>query len=156
MTTIKVKERIMANTQLCDATHVLAYIAINNKSQVKSAQIAESLQTAPSLVRRIMSRLSKAGLINTVQGATQPMLSRPANKISLLDIYLALDEHPELLKIDQHTSPDCPIGKQIPTIVHHYYDEIQNAAQAKMAVISLQDIVSDIKLSRKQSIAETQ
>ncbi|AVI93881.1 Rrf2 family transcriptional regulator [Oenococcus oeni] len=141
----------MANTQLSDATHVLVYIALHkNKQSVKSSEIAVSLQTAPSLVRRIMSKLKKAHLLNAVQGSPQPVLAKAAEQITLQEIYLAVSQKRNLLNVDQNTDMLCPIGTAIPKVLDHYYREIQTAAEMKMAEITLQDIINDTKAREKQ------
>ncbi|AZZ60260.1 Rrf2 family transcriptional regulator [Oenococcus sp. UCMA 16435] len=143
----------MANTQLSDATHVLAYIALHENNQsVKSSEIAISLQTAPSLVRRIMSKLKKAHLLNAVQGSPQPVLAKTAQQITLQEIYLAISSERHLLNVDRNTALSCPIGTAIPKVLTHYYKEIQDVAETKMAEITLQDIIDEIKLKEEQQL----
>ncbi|WP_283679541.1 Rrf2 family transcriptional regulator [Lentilactobacillus sp. Marseille-Q4993] len=144
----------MANTKLSDATHILAYIAINeNKTEIKSTTIAESINTSPSLVRRMMSSLKKAGLLNAIPGAATPSLAKDPKDISLLDVYFAVSGDQELLNVDEHTNANCPVGSIIPEVLVHYYEEIQNTAEAKMAKINLQEIIDDVSVQQaKQAI----
>ncbi|WP_243148702.1 Rrf2 family transcriptional regulator [Oenococcus sicerae] len=117
---------------------------------VTSSEIAGSLQTAPSLVRRIMIKLKKAGLLNAVQGAAQPTLVKSADQINLRDIYSAISTDRHLLNVDSNISKHCPIGSNMPIVLGRYYDEIQSTAEARMAKISLQDVIDDIKMQQQQ------
>ncbi len=141
----------MANTQLSDATHIMTFIAINcHNPEIPSADIAESVQTSPSLVRRLMSKLKQANLLHAVQGAAHPTLARPADQISLLDIYLAVLPEHQLLNVDQHTDQACPVGANIPDVLTHYYDEIQTAAEAQMSRITLQNVIDGVSVAQQR------
>ena len=141
----------MANTQLSDATHILAYVALNqDKSVIKSSTIAESINTSPSLIRRMMSKLKRAGLLNAVKGAARPSLAKVPKEISLLDIYLAISPDNKLLNVDEKTNASCPVGSVIPDVLDHYYQEVQNTAEARMAKINLQELLDDVQVSQKK------
>ena len=64
--------------KLSDALHILSYIALNQEEMTKisSQTIADSVGTNPGLVRRLMSNLSKAGLLLTKVGAAKPQLAK--------------------------------------------------------------------------------
>lgn len=142
----------MANTQLSDATHILAYIALNqDKSEIKSSSIAESINTSPSLIRRMMSKLKQAGLLNATKGAARPSLTKDPDKISLLDIYLAISPDNKLLNVDEKTNATCPVGSVIPDVLDHYYQEVQSTAEARMAKINLQELLDDVQVIQKKS-----
>ncbi|AQW21127.1 transcriptional regulator [Lentilactobacillus curieae] len=142
----------MANTQLSDATHILAYIALNqDKSEIKSSAIAESINTSPSLIRRMMSKLKNAGLINAVKGAATPSLAKNPGEISLLDVYLAISPDNSLLNVDEKTNSTCPVGSVIPNVLDHYYQEIQSTAEARMAKITLQEVLDDVCVIQKKT-----
>ncbi|MCF6166671.1 Rrf2 transcriptional regulator group III [Furfurilactobacillus rossiae] len=135
----------MANTQLSDTIHVLAYISYFSGQKITSQEMASSIQTSASLVRKIMASLKQTGLLKQGHGTTNLALARDAAEITVRDIYRSLPQQ-ELFHVDQKTSSTCPVGAAIPPVLDHYYMEIQAAAEAKMARISLQDIMNDIDL----------
>ena len=60
------------NTQFSIAVHILAGLAYRCETgnpELTSAYLAASVNTSPSFVRRILSKLSKAGLVKTTTGA---------------------------------------------------------------------------------------
>lgn len=140
---------MMANTQLSDATHILAYVALHTNDELKSDRIASSLNTDPTMVRRMMSKLRKAGLLESTKGIAKPKLACSPVQITLRDIYLAVSTRRELLSVDRDTSQSCPVGSVIPKVMTTYYQEIQISAEGRMARITLQDVINDISLLKE-------
>jgi len=81
------------NIQFSIAVHILAALGCGcDQDGVPSGVLALSVNTSPSFVRRMLSKLSKAGLVETATGkAGSCWLARDAKKISLLDVYRAVD-----------------------------------------------------------------
>ena len=148
------------STKLSDTVHVMVLIAINQEKSLSSASIAESVHTNPGFVRQLMLKLKKAGLMTSVAGHARPSLSKPADQITLLDIYKAVEGEKPLLHLDTHTNPDCGIGINIQLSLQGFYDEIQKTAEGKMNTITLQDIINTYYQrtsmgSREKSLART-
>lgn len=129
--------------KLSDAVHVLAYVQIGAGWDLSSKKIAASIEANPSVVRRLMAMLVKGGLLTSHPGMVQPALARPAAEISLLDVYRAVDPT-ALLHVDEKTNPQCPIGGNIQDTLNEVYDQVQQAAEAEMAKVSLQQIIDGI------------
>ena len=130
------------STKLSDTVHVMVLIAINQENSLSSASIAESIHTNPGFVRQLMLKLKKAELMTSVAGHARPSLSKPADQITLLDIYKAVEGEKPLLHLDTHTNPDCGVGINIQLSLQGFYDEIQKTAEGKMNTITLQDIIN--------------
>ena len=130
------------STKLSDTVHVMVLIAINQEKSLSSASIAESVHTNPGFVRQLMLKLKKAGLMTSVAGHARPSLSKPADQITLLDIYKAVEGDKPLLHLDTHTNPDCGVGINIQLSLQGFYNEIQKTAEEKMNTITLQDIIN--------------
>lgn len=130
--------------KLSDAVHILAYVDIFKGGDLSSRAIADSIESNPSLIRRLMSMLSKAGLLTTQSGSVSPKLSCPAANISLLNIYQALDDSTTLLHVDDKTNLNCPVGRNIQQTLDQAYQQVQTAAENSMAQITLQGIIDDI------------
>ena len=86
------------STKLSDTVHVMVLIAINQEKSLSSASIAHA----------------------------RPSLSKPADQITLLDIYKAVEGDKPLLHLDTHTNPDCGVGINIQLSLQGFYNEIQN------------------------------
>ncbi|WP_225049248.1 Rrf2 family transcriptional regulator [Lacticaseibacillus kribbianus] len=130
--------------KLSDGVHILAYITIFAGGDLSSAAIAASIDSNPSLVRRLMAALVQAGLINSQPGAANPTLARPASAITLLDVYRALEGDRRLLHVDVKTNPRCPVGANIQATLDQTYAAVQDAAETAMAAVTLDQLTADI------------
>ncbi|KRL97800.1 Rrf2 family transcriptional regulator [Liquorilactobacillus satsumensis] len=135
----------MANNRLSDLIHILVFIHTHEHQKSTSALIASSINTNPSLTRRMMGQLRKASLLETTQGTAAPRLTKAPGEITLFEIYLATQPKEPLLKVDHNTSKKCVIGNSMPHVLNKYYLEVQRAAEARMQQITLQDIITDVK-----------
>lgn len=135
--------------KLSDAVHVLTYIDIfQDDGDLSSNSIALSIESNPSLVRRLMSALVKAGLLVTQPGIAAPSLSKPTAEISLLEVYHAVEDDHSLLHVDEKTNPNCPVGANIQGALNDAYAKVQAQAEQSMAEITLDQIVDDIQVRR--------
>jgi Rrf2 family protein len=83
------------NNQFSIGVHVMTALGDHHGEQVTSAQLTASVRAHESQVRGVLSKLVKAGLVVTFRGRNGfSSLSRPANKISLLEIYNAVGAPP--------------------------------------------------------------
>lgn len=130
--------------KLADAVHLLAFVAIFDQTPATSTVIADSIASNPSLVRRLMSQLAKAGLLATHPGQAGATLARPAETISLADIYAAVENGP-LLHVDPDTNVACPVGANIQASLTQAFDRVQMAAIKEMTQLSLANIIQDIQ-----------
>ena len=132
------------SVQFSDAVHILAYIAtFQDSNQLSSTDIAASVHTNPSNVRKIMGPLRDAGLIKTTNGTPKPYLAKAPSDISFFDIYRSL-EQPEIFQVDTETEPQCPVGGNIQSILSDEYLLLQQTVEEKMHQISLEHILQKI------------
>ena len=129
------------STRLSDAVHILLFIYLNQETRLSSDQIAKSICTNPSYVRRQMAEMKEAGLIRSMRGQANPMLQRSPDSITLLDVYRAVEDQKPLLHLDTHTNPECGVGVNIQLALQEHYDRIQEIAEKAMGETSLQDIL---------------
>lgn len=131
--------------RVSDGIHILSYVYLHQDAKISSTKLAKSIDSNPSLVRRLMSRLTKAGLLVTHPGTASPSLAKAPEEITLLDVYRAVEDQYHLLHIDDQTNPKCPVGKNIQVVLEVEYAKVQAAAEATMAKITLAEITADIK-----------
>lgn len=127
--------------KLSDTIHTLAFVCLGEKEHLTSARIAESVKTNPAYIRQLMAALKNAGLISNTQGQANACLTKPADEITMLDIYRAVEGEKPLLHLDIDTNPECGVGIHVQLAIGDFYKEIQEAAEEKMREITLQDIL---------------
>jgi len=135
------------NTQFSIAVHLMAALGYNcGAKDIVSASLARSVNTSPSFVRRILAKLSRAGLIDAARGKSGcSKLARPPGKISLLDIYHAV-EAPKVFAI--HTYPEqkaCSVSCQIKSTLEKTQERAQKSLEASLAKVTLADLVADLQ-----------
>jgi Rrf2 family protein len=135
----------MANTQFAIATHIMAALGHAAGKEVNSAEIAGSVNTSSSFVRRILAKLSKAGLVKTATGkGGSCWLAKPARKISLLDIYRAV-EAPKAFAIHQYPPEEqCAVSRGIKPALNRVLAETQQALEGSLRRKSLAEVISDL------------
>ncbi|MEB7657734.1 Rrf2 family transcriptional regulator [Mammaliicoccus vitulinus] len=111
------------NTQISVAIHILSLLSINEEP-ISSKFIASSINSNPTLVRKICKYLRNGNLIESQQGKSGYKLSKAADQIALGDVYRLIQEEDHFAKIHQDTNPDCVIGKNIQTALDEIYTNV--------------------------------
>lgn len=66
---------------------MLKYKLQEEKEHLTSSQIAKSVKANPAYIRQLMAALKNASLISNTQGQANACLTKPADEITMLDIY---------------------------------------------------------------------
>lgn len=134
------------NIQFSIAIHLMAALACGCDRDLTSADLARSVNTSPSFLRRILARLSKAGLVKTTTGkAGKCSLARDAHSISLLNIYRAVDA-PRAFAIHNYSEQKaCIVSCHIKSALDKALDKTQEAMEASLADISLAEIAAEVR-----------
>lgn len=113
------------------AVRAMVFLAkLEPDKRAATSQIALEQKIPPSFLAKIISQLSITGLINTSRGAHGGvMLSRPAKRISLLEVVEAIDGPISLNYCALH--PDsCENSKECP--MHEIWVEVQGDLVKKL------------------------
>ena len=133
------------NTQFSIAVHVMAGLGAYRDRTVTTTDLAESVNATASFVRRTVSKLAKAGLVETSLGkGGECRLARDPSKIFLVEIYRAV-EAPKAFAI--HTYPvqkSCKVSTNIKASLGKALDSVQRSTEASLAKINLAKIIADL------------
>lgn len=133
------------NSRFRTAMHALAVIAYVDEQQATSEQIAASVATDASVVRRLLSALREAGLVQTLEGrAGGYALGRSAARISLLDVHRAVGPETLFPLPERKPNPDCPVGANIHGVLDAPLDAAHAALEQRLAATSLADVMARI------------
>src|SRR5689334_23869837 len=134
------------NIQFSIAVHLLAGLAYKGSEGATSGDLAKSVNTSPSFVRRTLARLSKAGLVETTTGkAGACWLAKDAKDISLLDVYEAVDAPKAFAIHDYSEQKACFVSCHIKNALGKALAKTQKALEASLAEMSLARIVSEMR-----------
>jgi DNA-binding IscR family transcriptional regulator len=127
------------------AVHVLALISL---SQVPctSEFIAQSVNTNPVIIRRIIGNLKKANLVRVKSGVGGAYLLQPLDAITLLDVYRAVEvvEEGDLFNFHDNPNPDCIVGANIELVLRKTTLDAQAAMERIFAGVTLEQVVSGL------------
>ncbi len=109
--------------------------------------LASSVNVNPVVIRRLLQQLKKAGIVNVIRGTGGTELQKPAEEITLFDLYNAVEcvEEGELFHFHENPNPLCPVGKNIHAILDARLEEIQKAMEREMKSITIRDVMNDAR-----------
>ncbi|HEX9630564.1 MAG TPA: Rrf2 family transcriptional regulator [Pyrinomonadaceae bacterium] len=128
------------------AVHVLTLMARADEEPLKSEQVAESVNTNAVVIRRMLCELAESNLVVSQTGSMGgSRLARLPERITLLDIYQAVESR-GVFSLHRHPpNPDCPVGVNIGTVLNDVLDEVDSAVERVLANMTLRDVVSRLK-----------
>jgi len=132
----------MTSSRFAVAVHVLTLMAWSEDEPLKSEQVAESVNTNPVVIRRMLCELAEAGLVVSQTGSMGgSRLSRKPDEITLLDLYRAVECRGVFSLHRQPPSRNCPVGVNIETVLGEVLEEVDLAVEHVLAKITISDIV---------------
>lgn len=130
------------------AVHMLACMDVFKEDyKITSDFLASSINVNPVIIRKILSQLKEAGLIEVKRGPGGAVIARPLEEITLLDVYHAVDclEENILFHFHGNPNPDCPVGRNIHNILDDRLIQVQKVMEQELKSMTLADIESDLK-----------
>ncbi len=130
------------------AIHIFACMETFGKDyKITSDFLASSINVNPVIIRKLLSQLKSAGLIEVARGTGGAAPVRPIDEITFYDVYLAVDllGEGELFHFHENPNPNCPVGKNIHMALDDKLARIQEAMENEMKKYTIADVVSDIK-----------
>lgn len=110
-----------------------------------SGYLADSINTNPVVVRRILSELQKAGLINTESGRSGgARLAKKAGAITLFDVYNAVDDGELFAYNPNDPNKTCSLSCKMKSVLMPVFDAASTALADKLRKIKLSDLVEEI------------
>lgn len=115
-------------------------------TKITSDFMAGSINTNPVIIRKILSQLKEAGLVEVKRGQGGARITKPLNEITFLDVYRAVEcvENETLFHFHESPNKDCPVGKNIHFVLDDKLKQVQNAMEKELASITLADVKSDL------------
>jgi Rrf2 family protein len=125
------------NNQFSVAVHIMTVLGDHYGEEVTSANLTASVRAHEALVRKVLSKLVKTGLVRAWRGRNgYSSLARPAHRISLLDIYRAV-EPPPVFSIHQYPKEkacraSCTHKEALECVLNHAQRDFENSLKKRM------------------------
>ncbi len=133
------------SSKFSDILHVILHMA-NSDTPVTSETLAKAMRTNPVVVRRVMAGLREQGFVNSEKGHGGGWsLSCDLKKVTLFDVYKAV-ESPTLLAIaNRNETAECQIEKAVNTATQNAFDEAETLLLKKFQSVTLAKLLNLVK-----------
>jgi Rrf2 family protein len=135
-----------ANSRMTVAVHILSYLVFASRKRpdpVTSDEIARSVRTNPVVIRRLLSRLHKAGLVRSHRGANAGWtLARSPKTMTLLDVYTVVHDEGLFRLHASPPNPQCPIGRGLPPTLRRVYGTLEDDLRRRLARTNVDEVLA--------------
>lgn len=136
---------MQTSSRFAVAVHILALMAGAGDEPVKSDQMADSVNTNPVVIRRILCALARAELVASQTGAAGgSRLAREPDQISLLDVYRAVEEGHLFALHRQSPRRRCLVGANIETVLTDVFEEVGLAVERVLAKTTIEEVFQSV------------
>ncbi|HZS08877.1 MAG TPA: Rrf2 family transcriptional regulator [Blastocatellia bacterium] len=134
-----------ANTRFAVAIHAAGMLTFADRVPITSESIARSVNTNPVVVRRILGLLTQHGLVQAQKGAGGgSMLARPPERISLYDLYRAVEAGPLFQVPSLGDAHECPIGRNVGPVLNEVMRRAERGLIEQLKAVSLADVIGKV------------
>ena len=114
---------------------------------INSEQMAESVGTNSSYIRKVLALLKKAEIVDGRRGISGYSMTAAPEQLTLLQVYQAVTEEQKLHLLDIHQNPDdrCIVGRHIKPVLTGMFADIEEGFARSLASKTLADCIADIR-----------
>lgn len=143
------------DTKFSSAIHTLILIS-ESETTMNSDQIAASVGTNASYIRKLTTRLRKSGMIEGRRGVSGFRMVKTPEEITLLDIYKAVMETDSMHLFDLHQNPNdaCIVGHNIRPVLGSMFREMEESVENRLQAMTLADCIENMRMHIKESDKE--
>ena len=141
------------DTKFSSAIHMLILIS-ESQTPMSSEQIAVSVGTNPSYIRKIAGLLKNAHIIDSRQGRSGFLLKVTPEELTLWRVYCAVEETEQIRLFDIHRNPndECIVGRHIQPTLSAMFSDIESTARREMNEKNLRDCMNDMQTRINQTV----
>ena len=141
------------DNKFSSAIHTLILISESDQP-LTSEEIARSIGTNASYIRKILGLLKKKDMIESHRGISGFTLRPKPEELTLLQIYQAVNEteRPGLFDLHQNPNDKCIVGRHIKPVLTGMFAELEDAFASALANKTLAACIGKI---RNRLAAET-
>lgn len=130
-----------ANSRFAVAVHALTLLALHDGERSSSREVADSVATNPVVIRRLLAQLTRAGIVTSAHGAKGGfVLAKPAAKISLFDVYRAVEEG-GFFALPEKKNDKCPVACRMKEILDDVFARVESKVTPELKRATLADVV---------------
>jgi Rrf2 family protein len=133
------------NSRFPVAVHVMTALAYRNRGRVSSTQLAESVRTNPVVIRRLLLRLQRAGLVEAQTGKSGGVqLARRPESITLLDVFRAVEGGSPFVLPHKPENKACAVSCSMKKLLSSVLAETDRAISRSLEKVRLSDLAKEV------------
>lgn len=130
------------------AVHVLAVLGYKQGDRVTSTFLANSVNTNPVIIRRLLLDLQRARLVETGRGpGSGSRLSRSPARINLAEILRAVEDVEPFATPAKLPNDACPVGKGIRRTLGNVFTSAYTAMERDLERTTLANVIAGLRPS---------
>jgi DNA-binding IscR family transcriptional regulator len=130
---------------MATAVQILCVIAYKGPGGTNSEIVSKSLRTNPVVVRRLLKCLEQQGLVEIHPGKDGGVrLRREPDRITLDQIYKAVETEPGVFALRPRGNPKCPVDSRMKDLLSPIFGAADIAVEKTLTQTTLGSLVRSI------------
>lgn len=126
--------------------HVLALLARAGDEPLSSEVMAGSVNTNAVVIRRELGLLRQAGLVRSQEGSGGGWrLARNPRRITLLDVYRAVEKETLFSLHNQQPNPACLVGRNIQGALKDVFGDAEAAMERRLEKTTIDEVLGAVQ-----------
>ncbi|MBQ7372310.1 MAG: Rrf2 family transcriptional regulator [Blautia sp.] len=140
------------DTRFSSAIHILILIS-EAEMPMTSEEIAESVGTNASYIRKVTGLLKRKGIIESKRGISGFQLAVSPEQLLLYDVYQAVSETDQVHVFDLHQNPNdqCIVGRHIRPVLSDVFRGVEEKAEQELRNTTLADCIDRMRKQIERS-----
>ncbi len=141
-----------ASSNFTKSIHICLFLNMKEGDLKSSTQLAESVDTNPVVIRRLIALLKNAGIVGSVAGARGGFyLAKKPKEITLWMIYQAVRE--EHFFARPKINENCDISCNLELLVHDTFDAAELSMKTELEKVTIAGLSTDLTEILSESAA---
>lgn len=134
------------NSDLAIGLHIVGFLAALSGKPITSEILAETYGTSPVVVRRVLARLTRAGLVETRRGlGGGSVLAQNPAEVNLRQVYEAVTGTSQILR--RHPGDESGVAKILANYINDLYSEAEEALMRRLESVTIEEMTASVKPS---------
>jgi peptide chain release factor 1 len=143
----KYHEYLSVSRQIREARELLSDPDFSAEAEKEISELLSRKQALADELKLLLVPPDPLDNRNTIMeiraGVGGAHLARPAEEITLLDLFRAVEKDEALFHFHENPNPLCPVGRNIHTVMDSRLTDIQSAMERQMAETTLRQLVDE-------------
>ena len=142
------------SSKLSVAIHLLTILTLYRDKPLSSELLAESVNTNPVVIRRLLGLMREAGFVESRTGVRGgwSLLADPET-VTFLDVLRVVEPREEMFALHRSDpNPKCPVGRNICGVLTAIYAEVEAGMAKQLSCTTLACVVGKLRDEKEMMV----